>query len=179
MTFSDKLGYTVLDWFLIFCTRFLIGLYTHDICETFPVPYRKQLSNQHIGGFFWDVAHKNCCRRATAFTFFGSNKIFIMDRGLTDHWHRRHHYWRGRGHDAHVNWDHWSTCKTMVNQYCIDILFNAIQQGQYLKQSLPDGKPAYWGGIPGGGNNGRFRCGGNDIMHLSQTWKKKNNEQEL
>lgn len=42
----------------------------------------------------------------------------------------------------------------------------------YLKQYLPDGKPAYWGGIPGGGNSGRFKCGGNDILHAIQTWQK-------
>lgn len=42
-----------------------------------------------------------------------------------------------------------------------------------VSEKIPEGKPANWGGIPGGGNNGRFKWGGNDILEVKQTWQGK------
>lgn len=117
--FGDKIGLFSFDWIMNFIYFIIIHkclliewlINTIFFWKTSSVSYREKLSNQHIRGFFWDIPHKDCCGGPTGLTFFGSNKFLIMDGGLTDHWHRRDQYRGGRGHDAHVNWDHWSSCK--------------------------------------------------------------------
>lgn len=44
---------------------------------------------------------------------------------------------------------------------------------------LPDANPANWGGIPGGGNKGRFKWGGKDMVAVNRTNLRKEQWQVL
>lgn len=97
----------------------LLVIQIHAISLKVFVPYRQQLSDQHVRGFLRYVSHKHCGGGAAVVVFFGSHgdEVLLNKRRFTDHRHRRHHDCRGWGHDAHMNWDHWSSCKGSQRKY--------------------------------------------------------------